>query len=109
MKYISYKESKIAEKERNENNKKYIELKIKKEKEYFKNMFKDIDENIKLDEEQQKIILTDDDYVLVIAGAGSGKTTTITAKTKYLIEKQNITPEEIVIISFTNTLIGKMP
>lgn len=108
MKYISYKESKIAEKERNENNKKYIELKIKKEKEYFKNMFKDIDENIKLDEEQQKIILTDDDYVLVIAGAGSGKTTTITAKTKYLIEKQNITPEEIVIISFTNKAVNEL-
>ena len=71
-------------------------------------MFKKIDENIKLDEEQIKIILTDEDNQMVIAGAGSGKTTTITAKVNYLIEKKNIKDEEILIISFTNKAVNEL-
>lgn len=106
--YISYKESNCEEKIRKNNNKKYIEETLKKEKKYFENMFKNIDNNIKLDEEQQKIILTDEDNLMVIAGAGSGKTTTITAKTNYLIEKQNIKDEEIMIISFTNKAVDEL-
>ena len=108
MKYISYKESNITEKERIQNNQNYIKTELKKQKQYFENMFKDIDENIKLDEEQIKIILTDEDNQMVIAGAGSGKTTTITAKVNYLIEKKNIKDEEILIISFTNKAVNEL-
>ena len=35
---------------------------------------------LKLDEEQRKVVLSDEDYTLVIAGAGAGKTTTVAAK-----------------------------
>lgn len=108
MKYISYKESKIEEQKRKQNNERYIKQKIETEKQYFQNMFKTIDKNIKLDEEQIKIILTDEDYQMVIAGAGAGKTTTITAKVNYLIEKQNIKDEEILIISFTNKAVNEL-
>ena len=85
-----------------------INEKLKHEKEYFDNMFKKTDPNILLDDEQRKIILTDENYLMVIAGAGAGKTTTITAKVNYLIEKQNIKANEIVIITFTNKAVKEL-
>ena len=42
---------------------------------------------------------------MIIAGAGSGKTTTIAGKVKYLVDIKNIKPEEIIIISFTNKAV----
>ena len=65
---------------------------------YFENMFKNIDSNIKLDEDQIKIITNNEQNTMVIAGAGSGKTTTICAKVNYLIEKKHIKDNEILII-----------
>ena len=38
---------------------------------------------------------------ICLAGPGSGKTTVITERTKYLIEKQGISPSEILVITFT--------
>ena len=46
-------------------------------KNYFDDMYKGIDDNIHLDEEQCKAILADEQYSLIIAGAGTGKTTTM--------------------------------
>jgi len=54
-----------------------------------------------LDKEQQSIVLDNNKYLLVVAGAGSGKTLTIMGKIYYLIKYQNIDPEEILCISFT--------
>ena len=65
-------------------------------------MFKGIDDSILLDEEQRKAIISDEDYSLIIAGAGSGKTTTMAAKVKYLIEKRNVDPSKIILLAFTN-------
>lgn len=106
--YISYKEKNITEEQRKKQNEKYIKQKLLEEKKYFDNMFKEIDQNIKLDENQRRIILTDEKYTMVIAGAGAGKTTTITAKVNYLIEKQKIKDEEIIIISFTNKAVDEL-
>lgn len=86
----------------------FLNNKLIEYKSYFDDMFKDIDSNILLDEEQRKIIMSDDDNTLVIAGAGSGKTTTIMAKIKYLVDKLNIKPEEILIISFTNKVTEEL-
>lgn len=61
-----------------------------------------------LDIEQRKAILIDEDYNMIIAGAGSGKTTTISAKVKYLVEKLNVKEEEIVVISFTNKAVSEL-
>ena len=58
--------------------------------------------NYELDSNQQKIVLDESNYLLVVAGAGSGKTLTILGKIKYLIEEKNIRPSEILSISFTN-------
>ena len=46
--------------------------------------------------------------ILVIAGAGSGKTTTIIGKIKYLIKEKNVSPEEILCISFTNASVDSL-
>ncbi len=55
-----------------------------------------------LDREQQIAVITDEDNCLVIAGAGSGKTTTIVGKVQYILERYEIPPSEILLISFTN-------
>lgn len=56
-----------------------------------------------LDKQQQEIVLDENKHILVIAGAGSGKTLTILGKINYLIKYKNILPEEILCISFTKT------
>lgn len=68
---------------------------------YLEHVFDGVDASIKLDEEQKKVIITEGDLE-VIAGAGSGKTTTIVAKVKYLIDVKNIDPSRILLISYTN-------
>lgn len=83
-------------------NKEYVEKKLIEEKNYFDNIFKEVDSNIILDENQRKAIIIDEDYSLIIAGAGSGKTTTMAAKVKYLVQKKNTKPDEIIVLSFTN-------
>ena len=64
--------------------------------------------NKKLDKYQRKIVLDDSDRLLVIAGAGSGKTLTIETKIKYLIEKKNIKENEILCLSFTNEAVNNL-
>ena len=53
-------------------------------------------------------MLTDEDYCLVVAGAGAGKTTTVAAKVKYLVDKQGIDPKQILVISFTNKAVNEL-
>ncbi|MBE6147217.1 MAG: hypothetical protein E7168_02655 [Firmicutes bacterium] len=72
-----------------------------KYQEYFSTMFSDVDSNIVLDNQQIEAILSDEDYSLVIAGAGTGKTTTITAKVKYLVDILKVDPSKIIVMSYT--------
>ena len=89
-------------------NAKYVEDILSQDASYFDTILKDIDPAIKLDEEQRRAVITDDDYCLLVAGAGAGKTTTMAAKVKYLVEKKHINPEEIIVISYTNKAIGEL-
>lgn len=82
-------------------NNKIIEDEYKKHKEYFDNMYNDIDPNIHLDMEQIKAIIADEDYSLILAGAGSGKTTTMASKVKYLVDIKKVEPSKIVVMSYT--------
>lgn len=86
----------------------YVDRVLQQEKEYFDHILEDIDPAIKLDEEQRRAVITDDDHCLLVAGAGAGKTTTMAAKVKYLVEKQGIHPEEIIVISYTRKAIGEL-
>lgn len=85
-----------------------INQKLLDHKEYFDNILKLVDPNVNLDEEQRRAVLTDDDYCLLIAGAGAGKTTTMAAKVKYLVEKQGVAPQDIIVISYTNKAIDEL-
>lgn len=92
----------------NNHNESFLTNSLKMEKEYLDSILKDDDPNIILDDEQRRVVLSDDDYTLVVAGAGAGKTTTIEAKVKYLIEKKNINPEKILVISFTKKATNEL-
>lgn len=54
-----------------------------------------------LDSEQREVVYSSEKHVLVVAGAGSGKSLTIIGKIRYLIEEKHLLPEEILCISFT--------
>ena len=54
-----------------------------------------------LDPQQSRAVVTNEDNTLVVAGAGSGKTLTISGKVKYLVERLQVDPKEILLISFT--------
>lgn len=86
----------------------YVERVLEQERDYFDHILEDIDPAIKLDEEQRRAVITDDDHCLLVAGAGAGKTTTMAAKVKYLVEKQGVNPEEIIVISYTRKAIGEL-
>jgi len=86
----------------------YVDRILQRDKGYFDNILKQIDPKIQLDEEQRRAVITDDDYCLLVAGAGAGKTTTMAAKVKYLVDKKRIDPSEIIVISYTNKAIGEL-
>lgn len=86
---------------RKEKNEEFITRKLIEYKDYFDTLFGDDNSKIKLDEEQRRIILKDEDYCLINAGAGTGKSTTMAAKVKYLVDKLNVNPKEIIMLSFT--------
>lgn len=81
---------------------------MSKEKDYLDNILKAVDPKILLDEDQRRVVLTDEDYCLVIAGAGAGKTTTVAAKVKYLVERREVDPSNILVVSFTNKAVREL-
>lgn len=89
-------------------NEEYIQATMINEKEYLDNILAEVDSNILLDDDQRRVILTEEDHCLVIAGAGAGKTTTVAAKVKYLVEKKKVDPKEILVISFTNKAVQEL-
>lgn len=89
-------------------NDRYVNRKLAEEKDYLDEILKEVDPVIRLDEDQRKVVLSDEDYSLVVAGAGAGKTTTVAAKVKYLVERQQVDPAQILIISFTNKAVNEL-
>lgn len=82
--------------------------KLREEKRYLDQMFEQIDPNIKLDKEQRKAILCEEKHQLMIAGAGSGKTTTLSARIKYLVEKKGVMQHNILVITYTNEAVAEL-
>ncbi len=89
-------------------NQHFIKQKLIEYKDYFDTLFSRYGEDIYLDEEQRCAILSDDDYSLIIAGAGSGKTTTMAAKVKYLVDIKKIDAKQIVVLSYTKKAVNEL-
>lgn len=58
--------------------------------------------------EQQKAVKATDGPMIILAGAGSGKTRVLTYKVIYLIQKKNIDPTNILMVTFTNKAANEM-
>ena len=61
-----------------------------------------------LDNSQLNVVYNNSKYLLVVAGAGSGKTFTIVSKILYLINVKKILPSDILCISFTNESVKSL-
>jgi DNA helicase-4 len=61
-----------------------------------------------LDKQQRRSIVSEEDNCLVVSSAGSGKTSSIVGKVKYLIEIKGVDPEKILLISYTNKAAAEL-
>lgn len=61
-----------------------------------------------LDEQQRRSIVSEEENCLVVSSAGSGKTSSIVGKVKYLTECKGIAPEHILLISYTNKAAAEL-
>lgn len=98
-----YNKPKTFETDTKQANERYINRELKDNSD----LFDDLDGK-SLDSQQREAIVVDEDAVKVIAGAGSGKTFTIQGKVKYLTEKRDVDPSEILAISFSNASVDDL-
>jgi len=86
---------KTSHKTRDEKNKKFITTELKNYQEFFDKI-----ENNPLTQSQRLACIINEDNNLVLAGAGSGKTSVIIAKAGYLIQSKLAEPKEILILAY---------
>ena len=79
---------------------------LKNEKEKYINLF-----NIEgkyLTDEQRDVAIVDEPKVLVLSGAGCGKTTAILGKIQYLVKRKGINPKDILVLSYTKASASEL-
>lgn len=80
---------------------------IKEELDTYKDFF---DHCLKypLDNQQRRSIVSGEDNCLVVSSAGSGKTSSIVGKVRYLIDIKHVKPQNILLISYTNKAAAEL-
>lgn len=91
-----------------ERNERYIRSAMEKKKDLLDHLLDDLDPGIVLDQDQREVVLADEDYTLVVAGAGAGKTTTVAAKIAYLCRFCGVAPERILVVTFTRMAVEEL-
>lgn len=86
-----------------EHNEKTITFLLDTHKDFFDHCLK-----YPLDHQQRRAIVSEEDNCLVVSSAGSGKTSSIVGKVKYLTEIKGIQPEKILLISYTNKAAAEL-
>ena len=99
IKFKKFNVNKLIEK----NNKKIMNAEYEKHMDFFDNFLGE-----KLDQDQIEIVLSDEDNTKIIAGAGSGKTFTLQAKLKYLLDYKKVSQDKILCISFSNAAVDDL-
>lgn len=79
-----------------EKNQEYIRHELNEKSQYFQSVLR-----YPLSNQQRNAIVLDEDNVLVISSAGSGKTFSLQGKVKYLVEQRHIDPANILVVTFT--------
>lgn len=92
------------ESERDAHNKEFVKTELEANKLYFDHVLG----TYPLDPQQRDSIVKLEDNCLVIASAGSGKTSTIVGKAKYLVEKQHISPAKILLLTYTKKAANEL-
>ncbi|MBP3773804.1 MAG: UvrD-helicase domain-containing protein [Bacteroidaceae bacterium] len=92
------------ESERMEHNKRFVEQELHANKQYFDHVL----DSYPLDMQQRDSIVKLEDNCLVIASAGSGKTSTIVGKAKYLVERRRINPTKILLLTYTRKAANEL-
>lgn len=92
------------ESERDTHNKEFVKSELEANKLYFDHVLG----TYPLDPQQRDSIVKLEDNCLVIASAGSGKTSTIVGKAKYLVEKQHINPAKILLLTYTKKAANEL-
>ena len=86
-----------------QHNSKFINGEYIKKRAFFDNF-----NGYKLDKNQREVVLSDEKVSKIIAGAGSGKTFTLLAKIKYLLDFKNVSPDKILCISYSNASVNDL-
>lgn len=86
-----------------QHNERVIALLLDTHKDFFDNCLK-----YPLDKQQRRSIVSEENNCLVVSSAGSGKTSSIVGKVKYLTEIKGVAPERILLISYTNKAAAEL-
>lgn len=92
------------ESQRKTHNAQFVKTELEQNKVYFDHVLG----SYPLDPQQRDSIVRLEDNCLVIASAGSGKTSTIVGKAKYMVEKQHVNPARILLLTYTKKAANEL-
>lgn len=101
-KAINSKKDELQE-QRQIDNESYCKNELAFQETYFDSIF-----DYPLDPQQRKAVVTQEDNTLVVSSAGSGKTSTIVGKVKYLVEQKMVAPEDILVVTYTRKAAAEL-